>query len=199
MADHGTVVRLIVGDHRLQDIGEAVARLSDKGIAALALKSGDRVEVTGRTVTSKLVALALPAGPEDDGLDLIRLGGTQRRQLGVQLGERVEVRRHAPTHAQHIRLIAIGDLHSVDLSTEEIRRALGDGQVAVGDTLTVTPNGRVFDARVSLLGIELASIAGSSSDTRAVVLRVVATRPEGVVAVTPATEIEVVQAGSAEG
>jgi transitional endoplasmic reticulum ATPase len=199
MADHGTVVRLIVGDHRLQDIGEAVARLRDKGIAALALKSGDRVEVTGRTVTSKLVAPALPAGPEDDGLDLIRLDGTQRRQLGVQIGERVEVRRHASTHAQHIRLIAIGDLHTVDLSTEEIRRALGDGQVAVGDTLTVTPNGRVFDARVSLLGIELASIAGSSSDTRAVVLRVVATRPEGVVAVTPATEIEVVQAGSAEG
>lgn len=195
MADYGTVVRLIVGDHRLQDVGEAVARLSDKGIAALALKPGDRVEVTG---TSTLVALALPAGPEDDGLDLIRLDGAQRRQLGVQLGERVEVRRHAPTHAQHIRLLAIGDLRSVDLSPEEIRRALGDGQVAVGDTLTVTPNGRVFDARVSLLGIELASIAGSSSDTNAVVLRVVATRPEGVVEVTPATEIEVVQAGLAE-
>lgn len=195
MADYGTVVRLIVGDHRLQDIGEAVARLSDKGIAALALKPGDRVEVTG---TSKLVALALPAGPEDDGLDLIRLDGTQRRQLGVRLGERVEVRRHALADATHIQLIAIGDLRSVDLSPEEIRRALGEGPVAVGDTLTVTPNGRVFEASVSLLGIELASVAGSSSDTHAAVLRVVATRPEGVVEVTPATEIEVVQAGLAE-
>lgn len=195
MADYGTVVRLIVGDHRPQDIGEAVARLSDKAIAALALTQGDRVEVTG---ASKLVALALPAGPADDGLDLIRLDGAQRRQLGVQLGERVEVRRHAPTHAQHIRLIAIGDLRSVDLSPEEIRRALGERVVAVGDTLTVAPNGHVFDARVSLLGIELASIAGSSSGTNAVVLRVVATRPAGVVEVTPATEIEVVQAGLAE-
>jgi transitional endoplasmic reticulum ATPase len=195
MADHGTVVRLIVGDHRLQDVGEAVARLSDKGIAALALKPGDRVEVTG---TAKLVALALPTGPEDDGLDLIRLDGTQRRQLGVRLGERVDVRRHAPAHAVLIRLVAIGDVRLADLSPEEIRTALSVGQVAIGDTLTVTPNGRVFDARISLLGIQLASVAGSSSDENAVMLRVVATRPEGAVEVTPTTEIEFVQPGFAE-
>lgn len=195
MAEQSTTVRLIVGDCRLQDTGESVARLSNKAITTLALERGDRVQIRGK---SSLLALALPAGPEDDELDLIRLDAAQRRQLGTALGERVEVRRYTPNAARFIQLTAVGNLKGADFSSDDIREALSGGQVMVGDTLTVTPDGRVFEAHLSLLGIQLASVAGSSSDTRGVLLRVASTEPQGVVEVTSATEIEVVPAG-AEG
>lgn len=193
MADQSTAVRLTVGDARLRNIGEVTARLSSKAIATIALQRGDRIQISSDR--SDLLVRALPSGPEDDGLDLIRLDAAQRRQLGIDLGERVEVRRYMARVAERIRLVAIGNIRKADISPADIREALGGGQVMVGDSFAITPEGSVFEAQLSVLGIQLASVAGSSSDARALVLRVQSTEPEGPVEVAPTTEIEVLQAG----
>lgn len=193
MADQSTAVRLTVGDARLRNIGEVTARLSSKAIATIALQGGDRIQISSDR--SDLLVRALPSGPEDDGLDLIRLDAAQRRQLGIDLGERVEVRRYMARVAERIRLVAIGNIRKADISPADIREALGGGQVMVGDSFAITPEGSVFEAQLSVLGIQLASVAGSSSDARALVLRVQSTEPEGPVEVAPTTEIEVLQAG----
>jgi hypothetical protein len=194
MTDWSTAVRLTVGDARLRDIGEESARLSSKAIATLALQLSDRIQVSSDR--SDLLVRALPSGPEDDGLDLIRLDASQRRRLGIELGAAVEVRRYVARVAERIELVAIGNIRRADISPADIREALGGGQVMVGDSFAVTPDGRVFEAELSVLGIQLATVAGSSSDARALILRVQSTEPGGPVEVGPATEIEVLQAGT---
>jgi transitional endoplasmic reticulum ATPase len=192
MAEQSTVAQFTVGDARLRDVGEPIARLSNTAMARLALRQGDRIQISGR---SDLVVQTLPSGPEDDGLDLIRLDAGQRRRIGIGLGDTVDVRRYLTRVAQRIRLIAIGDIQRSGVSPAAIRDALDGSQLMVGDSLAVTPEGRVFEARLSLLGIQLASVAGSSSDARALMLRVHTTEPDGVVEVGPSTEIEILQAG----
>jgi hypothetical protein len=192
--DHSTAIRLTVGDARLGDIGEAIVRLSSKAIRTLALERGDRVRISGDR--SSLLVRALPSGPEDDGLDLIRMDAAQRRQLAAQLGDSVEVRRYVARLAERIQLIAIGNIRRADISPADIRDALGSGQVMAGDSFTITPDGRVFEAHLSVLGIQLASVAGSSSDARGLVVRVQSTEPDGPVEVAPTTDIELLQAGT---
>lgn len=194
MADQPTAVRLTVGDARLGDIGEAMVRLSSKAIVRLALPEGDRVRISSDQ--SRLLVRALRSGAIDDGLDLIRMDAAQRRRLGVRLGESVEVSRYVARFAERIQLIAIGSIRRADISPADIREALGGGQVMAGDSFTITPDGRVFEAHVSVLGIQLASVAGSSSDARGLVVRVQSTKPDGPVEVAPTTEIELLQAGS---
>src|SRR3989337_2341178 len=98
MAAGFTFVPLTVGDARLRDVGEGIARLSNAAIAKLALRPGDRILIRAQ---SDLIVQALPAGPEDDGLDLIRLDASERRQLGVDIGDAVDVRCCPARVAEH--------------------------------------------------------------------------------------------------
>jgi transitional endoplasmic reticulum ATPase len=192
MAEQSIAARFTVGDARLRDVGEPIARMSSTAMTRLALRQGDRIQISGK---SELVVQTLASGTEDDGLDLIRLDAGQRRRIGIDLGDTVDVHRYLTRVAQRIRLIAIGDIQRSGVSAAAVRDAMEGGQLMVGDSFAVTPEGRVFEARLSLLGIQLASVAGSSSDARALMLRVHKTEPDGVVEVGPKTEIDILQAG----
>jgi transitional endoplasmic reticulum ATPase len=180
-------VRLRVGDARLEDVAEGRARLSRELFPALGLKRGDRIRVTG---AHSILATVLPAGPEDDGLELIRLDGTQRRKVGIPVGGTVEVQRHDVRPASKVQLVALGDSDRIELSTEDLRRALAEAPIIAGDTIGVAPRKREFYARVNVLGLNLAEIEGASSECGSVLFHVVSTTPAGVVQVTEHTEIE---------
>ena len=182
-------IRVQVGPVGLGDIGEAHARLSRTVLAALDVKEGDPIQVVADNQSMLLRAYA--AGAEDDGLELVRLDGTQCRRLGIDVGSTVVVRRYDSRTAERVRLVAIGDLTDVNLPLDEIRSALAERPVVVGDTVTVTPTRRTFDAHVNLLGLTLAGVSGSVADAEGVLLRVAETTPTGVVVVDDATYIEV--------
>ena len=186
-------VRLRVGDARLEDVAEGRARLSRELFPALGLKKGDRIRVTG---AHSILATALPADPEDDGLELIRLDGTQRRKTGVPIGGTVEVQRHDVRPASKVQLAALGDSDRIELSIDDLRRALAQGPIIAGDTVGVSPRKREFYAQVNVLGLNLAEIEGASSECGSVLFHVVSTTPAGVVQVTEQTEVELVPAGA---
>jgi transitional endoplasmic reticulum ATPase len=186
-------VRLRVGDARLEDVAEGRARLSRELLPALGLKRGDRVRVTG---AHSILATALPADPEDDGMALVRLDGTQRRKAGVSIGGTVEVQRHDVRPASKVQLVAVGDSDRIELSTEDLRRALAEAPIITGDTVGVTPRRREFYAQLNVLGLNLAEIEGASSECGSVLFHVVATTPAGVVQVTEHTEIELLPTGT---
>jgi transitional endoplasmic reticulum ATPase len=192
MKGHEESVRLRVGDARLEDVAEGRARLGRKAFAALPLKQGDVVRIAGE---SSILATALPAAPEDDGLDLVRLDGTQRRRLGVKVGDTVEVRHYDVKPASRIRIVTVGDGGRLELSPDDIRGVLVKQPLMAGDTIAATPRQREFYARVSVLGLNLAEVEGASSECGSVILRVVSTTPSGIVRVTENTEIERVPAG----
>jgi transitional endoplasmic reticulum ATPase len=186
-------VRLRVGDARLEDVAEGRARLSRELFPALGLKKGDRIRVTG---AHSILATAFPADPEDDGLELIRLDGTQRRKTGVPIGGTVEVQRHDVRPASKVQLVAVGDSDRIELSTEDVRRALAEAPIITGDTVGVTPRRREFYAQLNVLGLNLAEIEGASSECGSVLFHVVSTTPAGVVQVTEHTEIELLPTGT---
>jgi transitional endoplasmic reticulum ATPase len=191
MTGHDESVRLRVGDAKLEDVAEGRARLSADVFRTLHLKQGDMVQVAGK---SRILAAALPTGPEDEGLDLIRLDGTQRVKLGVNVGEMVEVRRFDARAAQRVRLVALGSRRALEFAPHEIRATLAGKSVLVGDTFAVAPERRDFQAEVSVLGLRLVEFTGSSAGPNAVLVRVVETSPPGVVRVTDDTEIEIISA-----
>lgn len=182
-------VRVQVGPAALEDVGEAHARLSCTVLAQLGVKEGEPVQVVAGG--QSMLVRAYPAGSEDDGLNLVRLDGTQCRRLGVDVGGTVVVRRYDNRIAERVRLVAIGDLADVNLPLDEIRSALADQPVVVGDTVRVTPTRKTFDAQVNLLGLNLAAVTGSVADAVGLLLRVAETTPAGVVTVDDATQIEV--------
>jgi transitional endoplasmic reticulum ATPase len=184
-------VRLRVGDAKLEDVAEGRARLSPHIFRTLRLKQGDMVQVGGK---KHILAAALPAGAEDEGLDLIRLDGTQRLKLGVHVGDTVEVQRYDARAAQRVRLVTLGNSRALEMAPHEIRATLAEKSVIVGDTFSVAPDRRDFQAEVSVLGLRLVEFTGSSAGPNAVLVRVVETSPPGVVRITDETEIEVIPA-----
>ena len=178
----------------LEDVGEARARLSRTLREALNLKEGAHVRLIAGD--RSLLLNALEAGAEDDGLRVVRLDGTQRRQLGVEVGDSVVVEPYDGRRAERVCLVALGRIDEADLPVKEIREALAERPVVVGDTVKVTPTRKTFDAEVNLLGLTVAAVTGSVNDADGVMLRVFETTPPGVVTVDDETQVDVRHADS---
>jgi len=188
-------IGLRVGDAQLEDIAEGRARISRDSFDALRLSPDELVRIVGQR---PLLARAHLAGVEDDGLELVRLDGSQRRVLGVGLGDLVDVQPYEATPATRVRLVAIGSRRSLELSPYDIRAALGNRPIEAGETLAVSPARRDFKAEVSLLGINLVGVVGSSSGAHAALVRVVQTSPPGIVRLTDETVIDVLPPGDVD-
>jgi hypothetical protein len=158
-------------------------------LKSLGLKNGAHVRLVAGDRAVLLHAYG--AGIEDDGLDVVRLDGAQRRRLGVEVGESIVVEPYDGRRAERICLVALGTITEADLPLNEIRDALSERPVIVGDTVKVTPTRKTFDAELSLLGLTVAGVTGSVNDAEGVILRVAETTPPGVVTVDDATQLEV--------
>ena len=173
----------------LDDVGEPRARLSRTLLDKLRLKPGAPVRLVA--AHRSVLLHAYPAGIEDDGLEIVRIDGTQRRRLGVDVGDSAFVERYDGRTAQRICLAALGRLDDADLPIDQIRNALAERPVVVGDTVKVTPTRKTFDAQVNVLGLTLAGVTGAVNDAEGVMLRVTRTEPPGVVTVGESTQIDI--------
>src|SRR3989344_1279114 len=106
-------VELKVQDPDPSHVGRNIVTLDKDSKDRLGITSGDYVEIEG---TKKTAAIVWPARPEDEGKGVIRMDNFLRHNAGINLGEKVRVRRAdvkeakkvvlAPT--QEIRIIASG-------------------------------------------------------------------------------------------
>jgi hypothetical protein len=195
--NHGkkSCAQLLVADARLEDVAAGRARLSRKVLDALRLEPGDMVRIHGH---HPILATAAEAAPEDEGLDLVRLDATLRHRAGIEVGQQAEVCRYDVRTAQAVRLAVLGDADGLDLSPEAIREILGPQALVVGDAIAAAPRRKHFEAQVNVLGLNIAGIEGSTTECGAVLLRVLATSPRGVVRVAPDTQIELVVGGASD-
>ncbi len=67
MANRGAL-RLKVAQAQQQDVGKGIVRIGRARIESLVLERGDVIEVQGKRSAA---AIAVPASPEDEGLDLL--------------------------------------------------------------------------------------------------------------------------------
>jgi hypothetical protein len=182
-------VRVHVAAAGLEDVGEPRARLSRTLLESLRLQEGAHIRLVAGE--RSVLLQASRAGLEDDGLDVVRLDGTQRRRLGVDVGDSVVVERYEGRRAERVCLVAVGRIAAADLPLKEIRGALTERPVVVGDTVKVTPTRKTFGAELNVLGLTVAGVTGAVNDADGVMLRVYETTPPGVVAVDDATQIDV--------
>jgi transitional endoplasmic reticulum ATPase len=195
MTDPEPMVVLRVADSGIGDVAEGRARISRDQFAALGLTAGALIRISA---AEKILADAYPAGAEDDGLSLVRLDGTQRHRLQVRIGDMVDVRPYESANAKVVRCVALGSNRALDVSPYDVHSALVGQTVTRGDTFSISPARRDFEASVSLLGLSVVDVVGSSAGAHAALIRVAETTPPGAVRIVAETEIEILRGGDSD-
>jgi len=161
-----SAVQLKVAEAKQQrDVGRSIARIDSETMKSLGVTVGDVIKIAGKKETA---AKAWPAYPEDQGLGLLRIDGFIRKNSGVAINEFVTVGKADAEYASSIKLAPVDIRISVDNDfIRFVKDRLIDRPATRGDTLLIM-----------MLG-------------HSVPFLVVNTRPNGIVKISPTTEITI--------
>ena len=159
-------VQLKVAEAKQQrDVGRSIARIDSETMKSLGVTVGDVIAITGKKETA---AKAWPAYPEDQGQGLIRVDGFIRKNAGVSINEFVNVNKVDSEYAVSVKLAPVDIRISVDNDfIRFVKDRLIDRPATRGDTLLIM-----------MLG-------------HSVPFLVVNTRPNGIVKISPSTEVSI--------
>jgi len=119
-------------------VGRGRARIDEAARERLGVEFGGFIEITARRAT---VASASRTAPEDESKGVIRIDGLLRRNVGVDLGDKVRVRKAEVLPAAKIALapiISVGHKISFGEGIENfVRRSLLNRPLRKGDVLIV--------------------------------------------------------------
>ena len=158
-------VQLRVAEAKQRDVGRGKARIDQRTMDILGVMAGDILEIRGKRITC---AIAWPAYPEDQGMDIIRIDGIIRKNADVSLNDYVLVRKANVQNA-----------HSVTLAPV-------DARIEFDPDFTNFVKSRLLEMPLVQGDIVLLSVFGN-----AMPFTVVRTRPTGIVKVTPTTSFQV--------
>ncbi len=127
------------------EAGRGAARLDPALMGILGLKSGDIVLVIGNKKTAVKV---FPGDDSDANLGTVRIDGTTRRNAGVSIGDRVEVRKAESKEAEKITFSPIGELR-LQGGEDYLAQALVGRAFAKGDVLSLNIMGNRIDLVVT--------------------------------------------------
>ena len=140
------IVTAKVAEAMPQDVGRGIARLSSELAEQLDIMSGDVIEIQGPR--KKTAAIAWPGYPEDTGKGIVRIDGATRRNAGVSIDDKVQLRKIIAKEAERITFAPTEALRI--MGAEEYLKHLLYGRVVTrGDTLTISIMGRKIDLVVT--------------------------------------------------
>jgi len=159
-------VQLKVAEAKQQrDVGRSIARIDSETMKALGVTVGDVVSINGKKETA---AKAWPAYPEDQGQGLVRIDGFIRKNSGASINELVQIKKVDAEYAASVKLAPVDIRISVDNDfIRFVKDRLIDRPATRGDTLLIM-----------MLG-------------HSVPFLVVNSRPNGIVKISPSTEITI--------
>jgi len=159
-------VQLKVAEAKQQrDVGRSIARIDSETMKTLGVTVGDVVSINGKKETA---AKAWPAYPEDQGQGLVRIDGFIRKNSGASINELVQIKKVDAEYAASVKLAPVDIRISVDNDfVRFVKDRLIDRPATRGDTLLIM-----------MLG-------------HSVPFLVVNTRPNGIVKISPSTEITI--------
>ncbi|MFQ5998085.1 MAG: CDC48 family AAA ATPase [Candidatus Bathyarchaeia archaeon] len=164
--------QLRVAEAKQRDVGRGKARIGQKIMDNLDVMAGDVLEIKGKKVTA---AIAWPAYPEDQGVDIIRIDGLIRRNGGVALNEYVAVKKVTAQNAQAVTLAPV------------------DVRIEFDPDFTNFVKSRLLEMPLVEGDVVLLSVFGN-----AMPFTVLRSRPNGIVKVSPSTTFQVLSEPSAE-
>jgi len=159
-------VQLKVAEAKQQrDVGRSIARIDSETMKTLGVTVGDVVSINGKKETA---AKAWPAYPEDQGQGLVRIDGFIRKNSGASINELVQIKKVDAEYAASVKLAPVDIRISVDNDfIRFVKDRLIDRPATRGDTLLIM-----------MLG-------------HSVPFLVVNSRPNGIVKISPSTEITI--------
>jgi transitional endoplasmic reticulum ATPase len=176
-------VRLQVAAARQEESGQGVARMPRSTFQALGITDGDFVEIEGKRVTA---AVAIPAYPEDETLEVLRLDGLQRANAGTSSGEHVTIRRAESKPATRVIFAPAQREMRLQGPTEALKRVFYRKPLVAGDLVATHGQQPVQNMPPEVRRMFNAP-AYALTQIR---LTVVSTVPKGVVHIDEDTEVE---------
>lgn len=182
--------RLQVAGAKSSDVGTGTARLTRRTLQALDMREGDVVEIRGKRLTA---ALALAAYPEDEGLDVIRMDGLQRSNVGVGLGDHVEAKRADARMARRVYLAPAQQNVRLVGTGETLRKTLFQRPLVTGDVLSTSIHRRNAGSQRGAIPDELFRMffEQPAFGLQEIRLQVLSTSPRGVVQIGDESVIDV--------
>jgi len=159
-------IMLKVAEAFQNDIGRGIARLDSKAKSNLDVSTGDIVKLTGRKTA---LAIVWQAHPDDEGLDMIRLDGILRQNVGIGLGETVRVEKTEAKEARKVTLAPKESLRYGSGFEQYVKKRLIGKPIVKGNSLPVG----IFGTSIPLV--------------------IVQTAPQGPVIITEKTGIQIKQ------
>ncbi len=184
-------VRLKVASSRQDDVGKGIVRIDSSVMKKLRIRPGDIVEIEGNR---KTVAIADRAYPADLGLDIIRMDGLTRHNVGAGIGEYVKIRKAKVKRADYVKIAPTEKNVLVSIPPEIARKNLLGRAVVKGDIITIGGSTRRRNAfEGSIFEDIFKEFMGEFSFPGFGELRfvVVDTKPSGPVIISDTTEVEV--------
>ena len=83
---------LVVNEHELQDRSRRIARIHLEVMDFLKISEGDLIDICGDNNIMTTVCLSHP--PTSDDKTVIRIGEEIRNHIGIQVGEKIVIRKH---------------------------------------------------------------------------------------------------------
>jgi len=189
MAEAGVIeleagsIRLQVAAARQEESGRGIARMPKSAFAALGITEGDVVEISGKRATA---AIAVPAHPEDQTLEVIRLDGLLRRNAEVGSGEHVTVKKGESKRATRVVFAPAQREMRLQGPTQALKRNFFRRPLLAGDLVATTGQQPVQDLPPQIMRMFNAP-AYALTQIR---LTVVSTVPKGIVHIDENTEVE---------
>jgi transitional endoplasmic reticulum ATPase len=176
-------VRLQVAALRQEESGQGVARLPRSAFQALGITDGDFIEIQGKKLTA---AVAVPAYPEDEGVEVVRLDGLQRGNAGTASGEHVTIRRAESKPATRVVFAPAQREMRLQGPTEALKRVFYQKPLLAGDLVATHGQQPVANMPPEVRRMFNAP-AYALTQIR---LSVVSTVPKGIVHIDENTEVE---------
>nr|QNO54434.1 VCP-like ATPase [Methanosarcinales archaeon ANME-1 ERB7] len=157
-------ISLKVAEAFQNDIGRGIARIDSKAKSELKVSTGDIIRLKGK---KSALAIVWQAHPDDEGLDMIRMDGILRQNVGIGLGEKVAIE---SVHAKEAKKLVLAPKEPIRYSIgfdEYIKKRLVGKPVLKGNLLPVG----IFGTAIPLV--------------------VMQTVPQGPVSITENTEVRI--------
>ncbi len=181
-------IRLTVAEaRRQQDVGRSVARISKKVMKDLGVKQGDIIEIEGSKKTGAIVRSSYR---EDEGLDIIRLDGLERRNAGTSIGEKVTIDSADIKEAERVTIAPTEQNIQIRGGGQALKRSLMGRPAMKGDL--ITPTGLQGDIFSQIFGGMFQDMSPSSSfGLGEIRFKVTNSTPGGIVLITNRTNVNV--------
>jgi len=134
-------IRLNVAEAYHSDIGRGIARVDSSVMEKLGLETGEFVLLEGK---KKTIAKVWRSNPEDEGLDIIRLDSITRRNLGVGLGDEIEISKVELKPATYVELSPTEEVRFSGDPTAFFHGKLLDKPVTKGDLIYINIMGNTL-------------------------------------------------------